>query len=463
MLDFAFGGLPGPFPRRRGNPFGHLFSAGEVGGVIDLSPVYPHQQLFQDTAGLQPVTAPGQTVALAKMRPGNIEFAQANASLRPTYAVRPKGGRRNLFLHTENAADSYWIKSYCTITSDVLVAPTGALAMDRVTDTADASLQWHTLFRGGFYGISAGQWYCLSRYVKAGTSERIELMISGTAYAGYNPKAILDPSTGSVTLVGSGALGGAEDLGNGIWRLWLAAAAAANGEAGTYLSTHDGTSDIYIGDGTRYLDTWGHQFEPGNAPTPYQRVTTAFDVYEAGKDHYGALWHDGVDDFMVSGTVTPGTDKVQVFMGIRKASDAAEGWPIHHGDLGSNGMFALVAPGGASDKLAIVSRGTVQAAAATTSATYAAPLSAALVATSDIAGDRARMIVNGVQAVNTTADQGTGNFLSYPLYMGRRGGTSFPFNGEIEGYIGFRFGPNLSEAQLSQIAATINAKTGAYA
>ena len=37
------------------------------------------------------------------------------------------------------------------------------------------------------------------------------------------------------------------------------------------------------------------------------------------------LLFDGSDDFLVTGTITPGTDKAQVFAGVRKLSDAGQG------------------------------------------------------------------------------------------------------------------------------------------
>ena len=36
---------------------------------------------------------------------------------------------------------------------------------------------------------------------------------------------------------------------------------------------------------------------------------------------------------------------------------------------------------------------------------------------------------NGTQVAETLTDQGTGNYLAYPLYIGRRGGATIPFNG----------------------------------
>ena len=45
----------------------------------------------------------------------------------------------------------------------------------------------------------------------------------------------------------------------------------------------------------------------------------------------------------------------------------------------------------------------------------------------------------GIQIAQSTTDQGTGNCLAYPLYTGRRGGTSLPFNGLVYSKI-IRFG-----------------------
>jgi hypothetical protein len=37
--------------------------------------------------------------------------------------------------------------------------------------------------------------------------------------------------------------------------------------------------------------------------------------------------------------------------------------------------------------------------------------------------------VNGVARSTNNNDQGTGNYGNYPIYFGRRGGTTLPFNG----------------------------------
>jgi len=60
-----------------------------------------------------------------------------------------------------------------------------------------------------------------------------------------------------------------------------------------------------------------------------------------------------------------------------------------------------------------------------------------------------------------TGNQGTGNFLAYPLYIGRRGGTTLPFNGQIYNMI-VRFGANLDAGTITSTETFVNEKTGAY-
>jgi len=59
------------------------------------------------------------------------------------------------------------------------------------------------------------------------------------------------------------------------------------------------------------------------------------------------------------------------------------------------------------------------------------PDTAVLAITHDIAGDLSRLRRNGVVGNDGTGDKGTGNFGNYPMYFGRRGGISIPFNGHI--------------------------------
>jgi hypothetical protein len=78
-----------------------------------------------------------------------------------------------------------------------------------------------------------------------------------------------------------------------------------------------------------------------------------------------------------------------------------------------------------------------------------APTTNVLTGIGDIAADTAILRVNGSQVAQDTADQGTGNYLTYPLYIGRRAGSSLPFNGQLYSLI-VRFGTNLPAATIIQ-------------
>jgi hypothetical protein len=191
----------------------------------------------------------------------------------------------------------------------------------------------------------------------------------------------------------------------------------------------------------------------------YQRVNTATDYDTVGFPHY--LRFDGVDDWLVTPTITPGVDKAQVFAGVRKLSDAAQGVvaELSATIASNNGTFLLAAPDGATKTYGWGSKGTTQVDAVATS--IAAPITSVFTGLADISGDSAIIRVNGAVADTEAGDQGLGNYLAYPLYIGSRGGTTFPFNGHLYGLI-VRFGTNLPTATIQNTEKYINQKTRAY-
>jgi hypothetical protein len=196
---------------------------------------------------------------------------------------------------------------------------------------------------------------------------------------------------------------------------------------------------------------------------PYQYVNTPTD-YDSGPDWPRYLRFDGIDDGMVTGTITPGTDKVQVFAGVRKLSDVGFAPFLELSAAISNGSFNLSAPGGAnSATFGFASRGsTATAGIANSPTTFSAPITAVLCGIGSISEDISNLQINGIASGSGAADQGTGNYLSYPLYIGRRGGTSNPFNGRLYPLI-VRFGPTLTAEQITQTETWVNGKTRAYA
>lgn len=154
------------------------------------------------------------------------------------------------------------------------------------------------------------------------------------------------------------------------------------------------------------------------------------------------LEFDGSDDFLRTANIDfTATDKISLFTGVRKLSDAAAGILV---ELSNNsnlaeGSFYFVA--GKDLNLigyTTLGRGTLgwSEGRVASSITYPAPDTAVLSVKHDISGSLSSIRRNGVVGIDGTEDKGTGNFGNYPLYIGRRAGTSLPFNGHLYGLIG---------------------------
>jgi hypothetical protein len=252
------------------------------------------------------------------------------------------------------------------------------------------------------------------------------------------------------------------DAGNGWYRLIFKTSAH---DRFVFAITQDtATSPVeYLGDASRHVFATAFQAEVGSTASAYQKVTSTFDVTEAGQADKYYLFHGGSADprWMVTPTITPGIDKVQVFAGVRKLSDAALGIVFEYSATvdTNNGSFYLAAPVAAGTANYLFrSKGTSGVNASYTNAAVAAPITNVLSGLGDISGDLAALRVNGTQVAQSTGDQGTGNFLAYPLYIGSRAGTSLYFNGQLYSLIA-RFGPNLDANTITQTEKFVASKT----
>lgn len=149
------------------------------------------------------------------------------------------------------------------------------------------------------------------------------------------------------------------------------------------------------------------------------------------------LEFDGSDDFLQTNNINfTGTDKVSLFAGVRKLSDTVTGMFCElSSNLNNNiGCFYLAAPASNNTpRFGLVVKGST--AGNVESPNLPAPVSAVLSTKLDLLGKTTNLRANGILSANTSAFNG-GKFGNYPLYIGRRGGTSFPFSGHIYGLIG---------------------------
>jgi hypothetical protein len=179
----------------------------------------------------------------------------------------------------------------------------------------------------------------------------------------------------------------------------------------------------------------------------YQRVTTQYDVTEAGVPSCSYLFFDGGSDSMATGNIDfTATDKMTTFAGIRGNSAGAQVVAELSATSSANAGSFLIGSG------SFVSGGNRiggQLAGSTllgydSPATFAPPLTSIITNAYNIAGTtaldeaglRIDAIVQSPLNAGATGSAGTGNFGNYPLYLGfRSSGATLYFNGNLFGLI----------------------------
>jgi len=391
------------------------------------------------------------TYASVRELPG-FHATQATAASRPTYGVVPLGGRRNLLTHSEQFDNAAWTKDGVTVA------------------VASAPQEWYLANNG------VATQSILSQAVSPSGDAlfAIDLKADTIRYVRLRYTNVTNVNTVNLDLQ-TGASDGlpVTDVGGGFYRVYLAFTSGADnsGLINIYLSDTSG-GGIVVPSSAKRIIMRKPQFELGSTATAYQRVSTAFDVTEAGVQSCAYLSFDGVDDFMLTGTITPGVDKAQVFAGVRKLSDGAYNSIVETSadPAANNGTIAVGASallGGDRQTWVYQARGTANNFGG--ARVFAAPSTAVQTLLVDISQSTKETEIigrlDGVQqslTFSTSAIIGTGNFLAYPLYLGRRGGTTTPLNGNLYSLI-TRFGANLTTDQITNTETWVNARTGAYA
>jgi hypothetical protein len=337
-----------------------------------------------------------------KELPGN-HATQSTAGSRLTYGIEPKGGRRNLLLATEDltTAGGWSFTSATSVggatdpdggtTAFTLTATANNANILRATNVATIGIQ----YANSFYIRRVSGSGAVALYRDTGAETAITLTSSWARYS----------------------------------NTWTAT--GSNGYIGVKLAV---SGDV--------VQIWHPQAETGSTATAYQRVTTAFDVTEAGVNTCHYCQYDGSDDGMITNSIDfTGTDKMSVFAGVRKLSDATAYAVLveNSAQAAANpGTFTLMAPFAPAATYAFTQGGSNFVSAATT-ASFAAPRTDVLTSLGDISGDLVTLRVNGIQVAQNTGNQGSGNFGNYPLFLGRRnnGATppSYVFNGRDYGIL----------------------------
>ena len=434
-----------------------LFAASEPGVWYDPSDL---TTMFQDTAGTTPVTTPGQTVARINDKSGRGNNAtQATAASRPTYGTHPLVGIRNVAQGSAAVGDiTYWpaapVEGGITATKvasgfDVDGLPYVDVRYQGISINTSHTIVYTTpLSRSP---AVVGQTFTVSAFFQriAGTTSGIDVarlqLVEETA-----------PDTFVALSNSAGTTSTSETLETASRTI------VSGNQVRSVVQLRIITTGVTIDVTFRVK---GLQLERSSSRTAYQFNYNRFNVTQPPLAQVHYLSFDGVDDFLVTSTVTPGADKVQVFAGVRKISDAARGSVIESGlGTGSDtGYFHIEAPrtGGVGHyafRSFGATGGTFSDAFAST---FNAPITNVVTGIGDIPADTSNIRVNGSAGTPGSADQGTGNYLANAIYIGRRAGTSFPFSGQIYNLI-VRFGANLDAGAIYSTETFVNEKTGAF-
>lgn len=154
------------------------------------------------------------------------------------------------------------------------------------------------------------------------------------------------------------------------------------------------------------------------------------------------LAFDGIDDFLQTNNIDfTGTDKVTVIAAVRKLSDTSAASIVEASSVITNpGAFALQAPNAnSSNTYSARVNGNPSLIGNAIQTGYNAPHSAVLTASINLAATDNKKVSLRVNRSGTAYNGETvnsGMLGNYPLYIGRRAGTSLPFNGYLYSLIG---------------------------
>jgi len=399
---------------------------------------FPSHALYQDSAGTTPVTAVEQPVGriLDKSGGGN-HLIQPTATSRPTLS-----SRYNLFTESEfrnGVTDApVWDG---LVTATTMAGYDGALAFGHNGSTTS-------------YAYKAGAVASVSHALSVTVEMTDELAPT------FNSAIPADAGNTFCLVIGVHAVSpltySVVHLGGTLYR--VSGVGTAPGGPG-----HNGVVKYNTNNNRTFKVTAFDLKAASDASRPYQRVNTATD-YDYDFSKFPAyLKFDGVDDSLYSAASVDftSTDKMTVFAGVHKASDAATAVLVElsANAITTNGAFVLGAPlGTGTATYDQYVRGTAVSGAALGSTP--APTTNVITAVGDIAGDLNRVTKNGTTSNQIGSDLGTGNYGNYPLYVGRRNNASLPFNGRI--YQLALKGKALSAAEISTVEAFVNSKTKAF-
>jgi len=302
--------------------------------------------------------------------------------------------------------------------------------------TEDTSTGDHSTVGGGAtnFSLTASVPQRISFYAQSVGRDWMAFEINTLA----NTLTFFNTTTGTVGTVGSAitsaAITDAGTSGGAKWwliTLDITPAATASYAPKFYLASANGTTS-YTGSTSNILRLVRLDVRPINRITtqtvPQQRTTASLTTTNVLGLCPNSLSFDGVDDWMQTNAIPFTSNKVTCFAVILRRSDSANQMIFELGNAATQ-AFYLSIPTAASYQFQSAGSLAVQA---TTPTNYSSPRTNIVTCIGDISGDVCKVRVNGTEVASNTGDQGTGNYSnSLNLFVGRRGGSTLPFDGRL--------------------------------
>jgi hypothetical protein len=189
-----------------------------------------------------------------------------------------------------------------------------------------------------------------------------------------------------------------------------------------------------------------------------QATLAARPTWERDVDGRGYLVFDGIDDALITPTLTWGNGLATVIASVRKTSDTSRAMVLE--GSGRN-VFAIEAPQATGQgSVAIGQQGGNELRRYARDTDRPAPISCVISGTCNLSSNLVTLRINGVDVANDTTATGGGNFLDTPLTLGRRFGGGLAFSGRIHQV--FAVNRILSLAEVQQVERWMRNKSGAY-
>lgn len=162
------------------------------------------------------------------------------------------GARTNHWLHSNDFSNAAWGKVRASITATAWTSQRGQVFAKLVEDSS-ASIDHYV--GQSYAGFTSGVSYSLFVDVKPAERSFVQLWFPATIFSDAATRAVtFNVSTGAVfASSGSGITSSAKDMGEGIWRLRMTITATATASTSPLIRLHNGTSDVYTGNGTSGL------------------------------------------------------------------------------------------------------------------------------------------------------------------------------------------------------------------